>query len=327
MRKNWFAILIAFVAVMAMLAFPTAYAAESESGNAGEAVYWTLDNKGVLTISGRGEITSAPWRGDYSRVIKEVIIEEGITAISASAAFDSLTSLVRVSLPNTLTKIGTDAFEYCSSLESIVLPDSVTSLGGWAFSQCTSLKNVTMPSKLPTFGGACFSGCPIENVYITDLYDWCSVDFSGMGLEYQNLILNGRAVTDLEIPEGITSISNYAFDYWIGLETVTVPSSVTSIGTYAFRGCENLREVNLSNGITALHSYVFAECHSLTKLTLPESILVLDSNVFVCNNYSHGKTSSITELRFLGDAPSIASDAFTSVTATIAYSAQNPTWT
>ena len=299
-----------------------------ETGACGDGANWSLNSDQILTISGSGAITSAPWRADYLRVIKEVIIEEGITSISVGAAFDSMTSLTRVSLPNTLVSIeGGDAFEYCSALESIVIPDSVTYVGSWAFAQCTSLKSVTMPAELPRFGGSVFSSCPIENLYISDLYDWCSLDSSDMGLTYENLILNGTPVVDLVIPEGITSISNYAYDYWTGLETVTIPESVTSIGAYAFRGCENLREVNLNAGITALHSYVFSECHSLTSLTLPETVQVLDSNAFRCNSWQHDYTSSLTELIFLGNAPLIASDAFTSVTANAYYSAANTSWT
>ena len=328
MKRNWFALLLSLFAVAALLAFPTAYAAEeSESGTAGEGVYWTLDSKGLLTISGSGEMTSSPWRVDYARVIKQAVIEEGVTTVAGSA-FDGCTSVTSVSFPSTLTSIGGFAFENCSALESVVFPENLTNIGHYAFRWCTSLKSVTFPTVIPTYSYSIFGGCRnIENVYISDLNQWCNIDQSNLDIQFDNLLVNGEVITELVIPEGATSIPSYAFDYWTNLETVTIPESVTSIGTYAFQGCENLREVNLSNGISALHSYVFAECHALTHLTLPESILVLDSNAFRCNCYAQNYTSGITELRFLGNAPLIASDALTSVTANAYYSANNATWT
>ena len=322
MKRNWFALLLSLIAVAALLAFPTAYAAEeSESGTAGEGVYWTLDSKGVLTISGSGEMTSSPWIADYARVIKQVVIEEGVTTV-AYGAFDGCTSITSVSFPSTLTSIGSYAFEDCGSLASVVFPANLTNIGSYVFRWCTSLKSVTFPTVIPTYSYDIFYGCEnIEKVYISDLNQWCNIDQSKLNIKFDNLIVNGEVITELVIPEGATSIPSYAFDYWTNLETVTIPESVTSIGTYAFQGCENLREVNLSNGITALHSYVFSNCPSLTRLTLPESILVLDSDIFYCN-WNYNNTSGITELRFLGNAPLIASDALTSVTAELFYSSE-----
>ena len=150
MKTNWFALLLSLVAVAALLAFPTAYAAEEiESGTSGEGVYWTLDSKGLLTISGSGEMTSSPWRTDYARGIKQVVIEEGVTTVAGSA-FDGCTSMTSVSFPSTLTSIGGFAFENCSALESVVFPENLTNIGYYAFRWCTSLKGVAFPTVIPT---------------------------------------------------------------------------------------------------------------------------------------------------------------------------------
>ena len=70
------AVLMALVCCLSV----TALAADT-SGTCGDNVTWTLDNMGTLTISGIGNMTSAPWKNDYQTVIKKVIIEEGVTSI------------------------------------------------------------------------------------------------------------------------------------------------------------------------------------------------------------------------------------------------------
>jgi hypothetical protein len=109
------------------------------------------------------------------------------------------------------------------------------------------------------------------------------------------------------------------------LESVTIPESVTSIGKYAFYGCENLKEVNLPESVTSIQSYVFGKCSSLESLTLPVGVLVINSKAFYCDDYQY--TCALKELRFLGNAPSFAGDAFKDVTATVYYSANNASWT
>ncbi|MBR2972193.1 MAG: leucine-rich repeat protein, partial [Clostridia bacterium] len=125
-------------------------------------------------------------------------------------------------IPNSVTSIGNYAFEYCDSLTSVVIPDSVTSIGYDAFRDCDSLKSV----------------------YITDIAAWCNISFGSSDanpLYYaDNLYLNGELVTDLVIPDGVTSIGDYAFRNCDSLTSVIIPDSVTSIGNYAFEYCDSL---------------------------------------------------------------------------------------
>ncbi len=93
------------------------------SGSGGNNVSWKLYEKGLLKISGTGEMdfgySDAPWY-DYKALIEDIVIEEGVTAICPWA------------------------FEYCTSVENIVIPASVVKIGNSAFYRCMSLKSVTI---------------------------------------------------------------------------------------------------------------------------------------------------------------------------------------
>jgi hypothetical protein len=133
---------------------------DEKTGTAG-LLTWKLSN-GTLTISGTGAMPNytgnAPWN-DYS--ISNVIIESGVINIgnsAFSAPFSSRNNLKSVTIPNTVTKIGSSAFSGNSSLESISIPSSVTDIGGYAFSSC-ALITVVIPDNVKTIGSRTFSGC------------------------------------------------------------------------------------------------------------------------------------------------------------------------
>ena len=109
------------------------------SGTCGANLTWHLTDDGVLTISGKGEMDDysypkrAPWgKYDIIRIIKRIIIGDGITTIGGNA-FSYCRALTSVTIPNSVTKIGSSAFTYCSALTSVTIPNSVTEIGGRAF--------------------------------------------------------------------------------------------------------------------------------------------------------------------------------------------------
>lgn len=156
--------------------------------------------------------------------------------------------IIDIILPKTITRIKDYAFYKCSSLISVTIPDNVTSIGTSAFSECSSL----------------------TDVYITDLSAWCGISFSNFfdnPLYYaKNLYLNGKLVTDLVIPDGVTSIGNYAFSDCDGLTSVTIPDSVTSIGYYAFSDCGDV-EISFSGTKEEWNNIYSAEAFRRTNFT------------------------------------------------------------
>lgn len=89
-----------------------------------------LDIPGSITRIPEGAFASVV--GNQSNTIEEVIIREGVTQI-CDRAFNGMSALKKVSLPNTLQEIGSEAFVNCSNLSELTIPDTVSSIGDNAF--------------------------------------------------------------------------------------------------------------------------------------------------------------------------------------------------
>ena len=108
-----------------------------------------------------------------------------------------------------------------------------------------------------------------------DMVDYASYS-SGRAPWFSNRLL----VRYLTLPEGLTSIGNYAFQACSGLTSVTIPNSVTSIGNYAFSGCTGLTSVTIPNGVTSIGNYAFSVCSALTSVTIGSSVTSIGGHAF-----------------------------------------------
>ena len=160
-----------------------------------------------------------------------------------------------------ITSIGYLAFYDCSRLTSVTIPNSVTSIGGWAFKGCTSLTSVTIGNSVTEIGEDAFYSCKNltrVNVNISDLARYCISNPMHNIPGEKHLYLNGKEITNLVIPNGVTSIGGGAFYSCSNLISITIPNSVTSIGNKAFFNCTSLKAVYLNATIPPyLGEYVF----------------------------------------------------------------------
>ena len=250
-----------------------------------------------------------------NELVTNIVIPEGITSIG-NYVFSGCSGLTSITIPEGVTSIGSSAFDGCSSLTSVTIPDSVTSIGSSAFYNCYDLTSVTIPDGVTSIGGNAFYGCSgLKDIYITDLAAWCNIKFelAKNGYDYlccfsnpmryaNNLYLNNEIVTDLVIPEGVTSISDCAFYRCGSLTSITIPDSVTSIGKSAFYGCSGLKSLTIGKGITNIDGNPFEGLYysdyatgydSLSEIIIPKSVTEIESGTF--ENFS-----ALTTVKYCG---------------------------
>ena len=134
-------------------------------GECGEGLEWTLNNRGVLRITGKGtmkdfdEYETEGWR-EYPDLVTSLIIEAEIPGIGANA-FDGLPELGTVVIPDTLTCIGDGAFRNCTGISKIEFPSALESIGKEAFRGCTGMYYLDLPEGLKSIGEGAFRGSSV----------------------------------------------------------------------------------------------------------------------------------------------------------------------
>ena len=224
--------------------------------------------------------------------LTSVTIPDAVTNIG-NYAFCNCSGLTSVTIPDSVTSIGDYAFYNLSELTSVIIPDSVTNIGSYAFYECSALTSVTIGNGVMSIGVCAFYGCSaLMSVHIEDIGAWCQIAFDGSEanpLHYaQNLYLDDMLVTDLMVPDSVTSIGDRAFSSCRGLTSVTIGNSVTNIGSDAFSSCYELTSVTIGNSVTNIGSYAFFNCGGLTSVTIPDSVTSIGVSAFC---YCRGLTS------------------------------------
>ncbi len=120
-------------------------------------------------------------------------------------------SITSITIPNSVTSIGTNAFYGCRGLTSVTIPNSVISINLSAFNGCTGLTSVTIGNSVTSIGGSAFKDC--------------------------------TGLTSITIPDSVTTIGTGVFQGCISLTSVTIGNSVGEIGGTAFYNCSNLMSI------------------------------------------------------------------------------------
>ena len=265
MKKKFICITLIMCIVLAIM--PNVFA--SSSGTMNDSITWTLDEEGVLTISGTGDMpdfqygNNTQYRSDLN-IIKKVNISEGITHIAAYA-FSDCKNIISITLPNSLISIGDMAFCNCYSLKSISIPNTVSTIGMGVFSNCRSLTSFNIPTSVTVIGAQAFSGL---TAYTGDIIVPEQVTEIGMYAFYgtsnvRYMFLQNKSIT----------LNTYSLPY--GTTTIFYPSEFlneTDVKTFAGNGNANYvvgyKVENEKAKITNI-----AYCSGERILNLPEKIL------------------------------------------------------
>ena len=215
----------------------TVYAWWSEENKAGEFSF----NSGIITACDSTDLLV--W-------IPEYIGNEKVEVIGDSV-FARNNYITKVIIANSITSIRANAFANCLALEEIVIPDSVISIGANSFDNCVSLSRINssvngqinLPTNLVVLSSYIFNKClSITEINVGKITTIESYAFS----KCTNLIkFNSTKAKELIIPEGTTSIGDFAFQNLSLIEKVVIPDSIILMGKGSFKGCNSLIDITL----------------------------------------------------------------------------------
>ena len=172
-------------------------------------------------------------------------------------AFFSCTSLTSITIPVSVTSIGTYAFFNCASLSSITIPTNITSIDYGTFAWCRSLTSITIHTSITSIGGQAF------------------ID---------------TGLTEITIPESVTTIGAQVFSNSRNLTSIMVDANnqhYTSEGGVLYNKEKTILmaappagingSVTIPASVTIIDSSAFLSCTSITSITIPAGVTVRSS--------------------------------------------------
>ena len=260
----------------------------------------------------------------------DAVIPRSVTAIDGKAfTYDNAVRarLQSVTIPGSVKAVPAGTFDGCMFLRSVTFENGVQTVGEEAFSGCMSLASVTVPPTLKRFEKDAFKGCAnLSRVNIADLKAWCTTFFKTSAanplsrtaifddgkVRPGSLYVNGRHLTELTVPAGVTELGWCTF-YNADIARVTIPSGVKEIEQYAFSGCENLTEMTVAAdnatyksvgncimekatgkiivgcngsvlpqnaGVKEIAPWAFYHCRKLKRAEIPATVVLIGDSAF-----------------------------------------------
>lgn len=305
-------------------------------GTCGTDLTWVLDDTGLLTIEGTGNMdnygSSVPWK-DYLSSIKTVVIGDEVDTIG-NYAFQDCSNLTEVTIGKIVNNIGGGAFQRCSNLETIHWGEGLTNISGNAFYDCNALTVVSLPDSVVTIQGSAFYNC--DSLVRVDL---------GRGVTTidKNAFTACPKLTILTLSDALKTVyddDNVYTGSFIEspITTIYVPKTVSSIpaelynyASIAYFSCEATKEnaglPNISgygyfddNGVLYRYNADTAE-QTLVKyprqMTVPETGYTVLDETQTLGDKAFYKNETLTKIVLADSVTSIGADAFHDCTSLI----------
>ena len=214
-----------------------------------------------------------------------VTFPNSITKIGTSA-FQSCSNLSMITFGNSLNSIGDNAFSNCKGLSSLTIPNTVINIGNGAFYSCIGLAgSLNFPNSVISIGSSAFFGCNgLTNIFISgsvssignNAFSSATVSkLSGFNVDSGNI--NYSSINGVLFNKNQTILIQYPLAI---NGAYSIPNSVTKIGNSAFYNCMGLSGITIPNSVTSIDYSAFQYCSSLIDLVIPNSVNSIGHNAF-----------------------------------------------
>lgn len=163
-----------------------------------------------------------------------------------------------------------------TSFNELELFTSLTLLGSNEFKGCTSLVSINFPSSLNTIKDNAFNNCISLAVEI-NLHNLKKLEYTSFNNTKITKILNLGEITEIQSIYNNSSYSTFGRCQF--LTEVILPNTVTSIGTYSFADCISLSKITLSNSLITINEGAFANT-AIKIIELPETVTNIGWSIF-----------------------------------------------
>lgn len=160
-----------------------------------------------------------------------------------------------------VVELAANLFRNNHTLQKITIPNTIVRIGEDAFYDCNN------PHVY--FLGNISDWCAIDFANWYSNPTSCNKDF---------YIKNSRFdAIHLILPNGTKKVGSYAFRDFQKIKSVTIPNSVTAIGKGAFFSCLSLESIFIPSSVTSIGESAFARCNSMYSLIVSKDNPIYDS--------------------------------------------------
>lgn len=208
----------------------------------------------VYTVSEGCAIITDYTGTDSNLVIPDTLGGYPVTEIEAFA-FDEC-SMVSVTIPASVKRIGGGAFYLCEALETVTFSEGLETIEETAFGDCISLTKAVLPSTVKSLCPEMFTGC--DSLTVLQIAKGCTT-YTASGnciIETKTgTLIQGCSTSVIPTSVKVKKIAPYAFAAVRNLKTIKIPTTVTEIGDYAFDST-GLTELYIPKSVTKMGKYV-----------------------------------------------------------------------
>ena len=187
-------------------------------------------------------------------------------------------------IPGDVASVKKYAFYNCRGISNVTISKGTTTIEDFAFFGVEDIKTVNISSSVKIISNSAFAFCKgLENISVDKQNTAFSSNDGSMYTADGTKILQyalGKEEASFNIPDTVTSISDYAFAGASDLNEVIIPNSVVSIGNNAFSQCGKISGISIPNSVKTIGDYAFFNCSNLDKISLPNNLVSIGLGAF-----------------------------------------------